>query len=75
MTKYANYSGKSSIDSYLISEYSIKVKFKNNRTIYVYSVMQNGHHIAEMKQRAKNSSGLGGYIAKRKKILEFTKEN
>lgn len=74
MIHYANHSRRSSIESYFITEHSIKVKFKNNRTIYVYNSMTNGHHIEEMKRLAKSGKGLGAYIAKRKKTLQFTKE-
>jgi len=73
MTPYLNYSGKSSVESYSVEENSITVKFKNNQMNYTYSAFQNGNHIAEMKRLAKSGSGLGGYIAKNKKELAFTK--
>lgn len=75
MKKYANISGKSNISEYLDAETSIKIKFRNSGTIYVYSHSVTGpEHVDAMIRLAISGSGLNSYIANRKKTLKFTKE-
>ena len=73
MTPYANNSRRSSVESYLIEDDAISVKFINNQMKYKYTALKNGSHIAKMKRLAISGSKLGGYIAKRQKELIFTK--
>lgn len=75
MKKYANKHGNSGVDEYLITDSSIKVKFRHGNKIYVYSESVTGSsHIKTMKSLAESGRGLSTYIAKNKDILKFTTE-
>ncbi len=64
MQKYANLSGDSGIDTFLITPSSIKVKFVKNPTVYVYTNQNPGaEHVNTMKRLAEAGKGLATYIS------------
>jgi hypothetical protein len=63
MKKYANLSGKSGVNGYLITPTAIKIKFIKNPSVYVYNEMKPGKsHVSAMQRLALAGGGLGEYI-------------
>ena len=63
MQKYRDTDRASGVDSYEISEVAIKIKFKNNHIVYVYTYTKPGQlHVEKMKKLASVGDGLNAYI-------------
>ena len=63
MQQYKNIGGDSGVESYMIGEDYIDVKFINTLKIYRYSYGKAGkHHVDQMKILAINGKGLNSYI-------------
>lgn len=63
MKNYLNRGGNSNISAYEIGDDFITVYFKGSSKSYTYSYRSAGAgHIEEMKQLARNGSGLNSYI-------------
>ena len=76
MKKYANLHGNSGVSEYSISKESIKIKFRNDHKIYIYSYSVTGrNHVQMLKSLAESGRGLATYIAKNKDVLKFTNES
>lgn len=74
MIPYPNRNGNSSVESYLITDVSIKVKFRSNSKIYVYYFDQNAQHATSLTNAARAGHGLGGYIGRHRDSLKFSVE-
>jgi len=65
MEIYLNLNGNSGISRYSINSTSIRIQFKTNAKVYVYSNSRPGQsHVNNMKQLAISGSGLQTYINK-----------
>lgn len=70
MEKYKNTNGNSGVAAYEIGPDYILVQFFNTPGTYTYSYRRAGRvHVENMKQLARNGSGLGTYINKNTKYL------
>ncbi|MSR00464.1 MAG: hypothetical protein EXR88_03550 [Gammaproteobacteria bacterium] len=69
MQIYGDTSGTSGIESYLIGDDFINVKFKAKPKAYPYTNLEHTkHHIYQMKVLASQGRGLGTYINQHLKI-------
>lgn len=67
MEPYKNLGLNSGVTHYEINDSSIKVKFKENSQVYVYTSIKPGQqHVARMKELAATGRGLQTYINKHK---------
>jgi hypothetical protein len=67
MEPYKNLGHNSGVTHYEINDSSIKVKFKGNIQVYVYTSTKPGQqHVAKMKELALAGRGLQTYINKHK---------
>jgi hypothetical protein len=63
MQIYGDTSGTSGIESYLIGDDFISIKFKTKPKVYPYTNLEHTkHHIDQMKVLATRGRGLGTYI-------------
>lgn len=70
MEKYKNLSGDSGVSGYEIGSDYIKVTFKGGSKVYVYNYTSAGRdNIENMKNLAKNGTGLNAFINKNVKKL------
>ena len=61
--QYKNLNGNSNVESYMIGEDFIAVKFNGTPKVYVYSYASAGRdHVEYMKVLARKGSGLNSYI-------------
>lgn len=61
--QYKNINGNSNIESFMIGEDFISVKFNGSSKVYVYSYTSAGKiHVENMKVLARKGSGLNSYI-------------
>lgn len=66
MERYRNSGDGSGVSTYEIGSDYIDVKFNGNSKIYRYSYSggAGSHHVENLKQLARNGSGLNAYIVK-----------
>jgi hypothetical protein len=70
MERYRNLSGNSGVIAYNIGPDYIQVQFSSSSRIYTYSYRKAGSvHVENMKQFARNGSGLNSYINRYAKSL------
>lgn len=70
MERYTNASGDSGVAAYEIGSDYIRVQFSGKSRIYSYSYRKAGNaHVENMKQLARNGSGLNSYINRHTKYL------
>lgn len=61
--QYKNLNGNSNVESFMIGEDFISVKFNGSLKVYVYSYASAGRiHVENMKVLARKGSGLNSYI-------------
>lgn len=70
MERYRNAGGDSGVSAYEIGTDYIKVKFSGTSRTYTYNYRKAGStHVEQMKQLARNGSGLNSYINRYAKHL------
>lgn len=75
MKKYANIHGNSGVTAYWPTEDAIRITFRDDDRIYVYSSPLTGkHHVEVMKSLAASGRGLATYIARNRNMLKFSIE-
>lgn len=73
--KYKDTNKDSNVDSYLIGDDYIDVKFRNSSCIYEYTYKLSGKYNVEiMKKLAREGNGLNSYILKNCKELFINKK-
>ena len=76
MEPYKNLGSNSGVTHYELNDSAIKVKFKGNNQIYVYTHIKPGQqHVSKMKEFAIAGRGLQTYINKHKSSGYDHKEN
>ena len=69
MERYKNLGNNSGVTNYEIGEATIKVKFKDTVSVYVYTSIKPGQlHVAKMKELAIAGRGLQTYINKHRSV-------
>lgn len=70
MERYRDTGGDSGVAAYEIGTDYIRVQFSGTSRIYTYSYRKAGStHVENMKQLARNGSGLNSYINRHTKYL------
>jgi hypothetical protein len=71
MQPYKNKSGDSGVTHFEIGKKDIRIKFKGQSSVYVYSEARSGKkHIDAMKALAQQGSGLGTYISQHPEVRD-----